>query len=232
MRELQQVERPDPASWQVRNRGILRGRFFLGAVLILAALITWVIGLTMSPHGDTVAKGTEYLRTSIITFKRNGAIGTLLLCAVAAWLLFPRRRPKWPLRDWALAVVLAFLGASSIYTLGWALIAVRHSGNVAGTADTASMNDEPGAGAAAPEVAPGTPIVPPPTADVLPAPKPGSPAEGRSASSRKLADQSPPDATGQSAADSVEQPPQTDSDESSGPNSQSPENSESDQNQE
>lgn len=101
----------------MKNRGIGRARMFMGAVLLLAAAITWAIGLMMSPQGTTVAQGTEYLRSTIVTFKRNGAIGTLLLCAVAAWLLFPARRPNKPRRDWALMAVLGLLAASSLYTL-------------------------------------------------------------------------------------------------------------------
>lgn len=101
----------------MRNRGIGRARMFMGALLLLAAVLTWGIGLTMSPHGESVARGTDYLRSTILTFKRNGAIGTLILCALAAWLLFPRRRPKWPARDWSLTLVVALLAASSIYTL-------------------------------------------------------------------------------------------------------------------
>jgi drug/metabolite transporter (DMT)-like permease len=100
----------------VGNRGIGRARMFMGALLLLAAALTWGIGLMMSPHGESVARGTEYLRTTVVTFKRNGATGTLILCAIAAWLLFPKRRPKWPMRDWALIVLFAFLAGSSIYT--------------------------------------------------------------------------------------------------------------------
>ena len=101
----------------MRNRGIGRARIFMGAVLLLAAVVTWGIGLTMSSHGEGVARGTDYVRTTVVTFKRNGAIGTLILCALGAWLLFPIRRPKWPVRDWALMGVLALLFATSVYTL-------------------------------------------------------------------------------------------------------------------
>lgn len=107
----------------MRNRGIGRGRMFMGALLLLAAVMTWGITLTMSPHADPVVHGTEHVRSTIVTFKRNGAIGTLILCALAAWLLFPRRRPKWPARDWALIASFAFLFGTSIYTL----IALRPS---------------------------------------------------------------------------------------------------------
>ena len=110
----------------MRNRGIGRARMFMGALLLLAAIITWATGLMMSPHGDVVAKGTEHVRTTVVTFMRNGAIGTLVLCGLAAWLLFPARRPKWPARDWALIVVLVILAASSVYTLAWLETAVLH----------------------------------------------------------------------------------------------------------
>jgi len=92
---------------------------FMGGLLLLAAILTWGIGLWMSPHGDTVAQGTEHVRGVIVIFMRNSAIGTLILTALAAWLLFPARRPKWPARDWALILVLVFLAGSSAYTLFW-----------------------------------------------------------------------------------------------------------------
>ena len=110
----------------MRNRGIGRARMFMGALLLLAAIIAWATGLMMSPHGDVVAKGTEHVRTTVVTFMRNGAIGTLVLCGLAAWLLFPARRPKWPARDWALIVVLVILAGSSVYTLVWLQTAVLH----------------------------------------------------------------------------------------------------------
>jgi hypothetical protein len=110
---------------------------FMGAILLLAAALTWGTGLTMSPHGDTAAKGTEYLRTSVVTFKRNGAIGTLILCALAGWLLFPARRPKWPVRDGALVALVVFLAGSSIYTLLW----LGPSGRTAGVEQIPSSED-------------------------------------------------------------------------------------------
>jgi hypothetical protein len=50
---------------------------------------------------------------------RNSAIGTLILSALAGWLLFPSRRPKKPVRDWTIAAVLAVLVLSSLYQLIW-----------------------------------------------------------------------------------------------------------------
>ena len=110
----------------MRNRGIGRARMFMGALLLTAAVLTWITGLMMSPHGDTVAKGTEHVRTVVVTFMQNGAIGTLVLCALSAWLLFPARRPRWPARDWALIILLVVLVGSSLYTLIWLQRSVLH----------------------------------------------------------------------------------------------------------
>ena len=72
------------------NRGIGRARVFLGAILLLAAAMTWIIILMMSPHGPASVHGTQHLRSTIVTLKRNAAIGTLVLCALGGWLV-PRR---------------------------------------------------------------------------------------------------------------------------------------------
>ena len=96
----------------------------MGGLLLLAAAIAWGTALMMSPHGESVARGTEHVRTTVVTFLRNGAIGTLVLCGLSAWLLFPARRPKWPARDWALIFVLALLAGSSLYTLVWLQLSV------------------------------------------------------------------------------------------------------------
>lgn len=108
------------------NRGIGRARMFMGALLLLAAIINWAVGTMMSPHGDVVAPGTEHVKTTVVAFMRNSAIGTLVLCALSAWLLFPARRPKWPARDWAIIVVLVLLVATSLYTLVWLQSQVSH----------------------------------------------------------------------------------------------------------
>jgi drug/metabolite transporter (DMT)-like permease len=92
---------------------------FMGGLLLFAAAIAWGTALMMSPHGQSVAQGTEHVRTTVVTFLRNGAIGTLILCGLSAWLLFPARRPKWPVRDWALIALLVLLAGSSLYTLVW-----------------------------------------------------------------------------------------------------------------
>jgi hypothetical protein len=99
---------------------------FMGGLLLIAAVLTWGIGLWMSPHGEPVADGVQYVRPVIVSFMLKGAIGTLILTALAAWLLFPARRPKWPARDWALIVLLVLLAGSSLYTLIWLQASVLH----------------------------------------------------------------------------------------------------------
>ena len=91
----------------------------MGALLLIAAAMTAAVGLWMSPHGETVAKGTEHVRPAIVGMMEKSAIWTLVLSALSAWLLFPARRPKWPERDWALIALLVLLVGSSLYTLVW-----------------------------------------------------------------------------------------------------------------
>lgn len=101
----------------VDSRTIARARLVLGALLLFAAVLSWLIGLTLSPHGQTVVAGTEHVRDTVVTFKRNSAIGTLILSTISAWLLFPKQRAKRQAREWLLIVLLTLLAASSIYTL-------------------------------------------------------------------------------------------------------------------
>ena len=96
----------------------------MGGLILVAAVIAWLTFLMMSPHGDTVANGTEHVRTTVVVFMRNGAIGTLVLCALAGWLLFPARRPRWPARDYAIMGVIGVLVATSLYELGWLYFSV------------------------------------------------------------------------------------------------------------
>lgn len=103
----------------MRNRGIGRARMFMGSLLLFAAVIAWAMTLWMSPHGTAVASGTEHVRTVVATFVRNSAIGSLILCAIAGWMLFPQRRPRTPRRDWAIGAILAVLVATSLYQLIW-----------------------------------------------------------------------------------------------------------------
>ena len=103
----------------MRNAGIGRARLFVGSFLLLAAIITWGMTLLMSPHGPASADGVEHVRTTIVTFVRNSAVGTLVLSTIAAWLLFPSRRPRKPLRDYALLATLAVLVLTSLYQLVW-----------------------------------------------------------------------------------------------------------------
>ncbi len=101
----------------VSNRGIGRARLFVGGLLLLAAVITWFTGFLLNPEGTSAATGTGHVRSPVASFLTKNAIGTLVLSAVSAWLLFPTRRPKWPARDWAIAAALALLVGSSLYQL-------------------------------------------------------------------------------------------------------------------
>jgi len=92
---------------------------FMGGLLLFAAVIAWGTALTMSPHGESTVPGTEHVRTTVVLFVRNSAIGTLLLSALAGWLLFPARRPRRPARDWIVGGILALLVLSSLYQLIW-----------------------------------------------------------------------------------------------------------------
>jgi membrane protease YdiL (CAAX protease family) len=108
------------------NRGIARARLFVGSFLLIAAIITWATALAMSPHGQQNAAGWQQVRTTVAVFIRNSAIGTLVLSALAGWLLFPRRRPRKPVRDWLIVGILAVMTASSVYQLIWLDRSVLH----------------------------------------------------------------------------------------------------------
>ena len=110
----------------MKNRGIVRGRLFMGLLLLLAAIINWSVALMMSPHGRPSPSGMEQVRMTVALFQRNSAIGTLVLSALSGWLLFPRRRPNSPIRDWVIAGILAVLVLSSIYQLIWLERSVLH----------------------------------------------------------------------------------------------------------
>ena len=101
------------------SRGIGRARLFMGALLLFAALITWGTSLTMSPHAEPTAEGAAHVRTSVVLFVRNSSLGTLVLCALAGWLLFPSRRPNRPVRDWAVIGLITLMVLSSLYQLFW-----------------------------------------------------------------------------------------------------------------
>ncbi len=92
---------------------------FVGALVLLTAIITWAIATWLNPYGESSEAGTEYVKSTVAIVMRNGAIATLGLCALAAYLLFPTRRPQWPARDWAILGILALLVVSSLYRLVW-----------------------------------------------------------------------------------------------------------------
>ena len=106
------------------NRGIARGRMFVGGFLLFAAVIVWATGILTSPHGESIAEGTEHVKTVVVVYLRNVALATIFLSAVSAWLLFPSRRPRAPRRDWAIGILIGALIATSLYELVWLRTAV------------------------------------------------------------------------------------------------------------
>jgi hypothetical protein len=92
---------------------------FVGGLILFAAIIAWATALMMSPHGEVDPAGVQQVRTTVVIFVRNSAIGTLVLCGLAAWLLFPARRPRAPRRDWAIIGMIAVMVLTSLYQLVW-----------------------------------------------------------------------------------------------------------------
>jgi hypothetical protein len=103
----------------VSNRGIGRARMFVGGFLLAAAVIVWGTGIMTTPHGTSVAEDTEHVRSTVVIYLRNAAIATIALSALAAFLLFPSRRPRMPRRDWAVGILIGVLIATSLYQLFW-----------------------------------------------------------------------------------------------------------------
>ena len=97
---------------------------FVGGFLLFAAVIVWGTGVLTSPHGDSIAPGTEHVKTVVVIYLRNVALATIFLAAVSAFLLFPARRPRAPRRDWAIGLLVGLLIATSLYQLVWLKTAV------------------------------------------------------------------------------------------------------------
>jgi hypothetical protein len=97
---------------------------FVGGFLLFAAVIVWGTGILTSPHGESIAPGTEHVKTVVVIYLRNVALATIFLAAVSAVLLFPARRPRAPRRDWAIGVLIVLLIVTSLYQLVWLETAV------------------------------------------------------------------------------------------------------------
>ena len=97
---------------------------FVGGFMLFAAVIVWGTGILTSPHGESIAPGTEHVKTVVVVYLRNVALATIFLSALSAWLLFPARRPRAPRRDWAIGILIAVLIATSLYELVWLKMAV------------------------------------------------------------------------------------------------------------
>ena len=103
----------------MKNRGIGRGSIFFGGLLLAAAVAVLGTGLLLSPHQSNGEGEVETVRRTVALFQRNSAIGTLVLTALSAYLLFPNPRPRKPTRDRLLLLVIAVLVLASLYLLFW-----------------------------------------------------------------------------------------------------------------
>jgi hypothetical protein len=92
---------------------------FVGGFLLFAAVIVWGTGILTSPHGESIAPGTEHVKTVVVIYLRNVALATIFLSALSTFLLFPARRPRAPKRDWAIGLLIFLLVATSLYELVW-----------------------------------------------------------------------------------------------------------------
>jgi len=92
---------------------------FVGGFLLFAAVIVWGTGFLTSPHGESTAENVEHVRNAVVIYLRNIALATIMLSALAAFLLYPARRPAMPRRDWAIGILIAVLVATSLYQLIW-----------------------------------------------------------------------------------------------------------------
>ena len=72
----------------VSNRGIGRGRMFLGELILLTAVIAWFTGLWLSPSTPTTTAGLEGVRGTVVDlpsqqrYRHAGAVGAGGLAAV------------------------------------------------------------------------------------------------------------------------------------------------------
>jgi len=92
---------------------------FVGGFLLFAAVIVWGTGFLTSPHGQSTAEDVEHVRNVVVIYLRNIALATVMLSVLAAFLLYPARRPPMPKRDWAIGILIGVLIATSLYQLIW-----------------------------------------------------------------------------------------------------------------
>jgi hypothetical protein len=103
----------------VSDRGVVRARVVFGGLILFAAVISWFTGLMMSPHGAEAGSNADHVRAIVVQFIRRNAIGNLVLCAIAAWLLAPLQRAPRPARDLVLIAIIGVIVVTSFYQLFW-----------------------------------------------------------------------------------------------------------------
>jgi hypothetical protein len=97
---------------------------FVGGMLLFGAVVVLGTSLFMSPYQATPEPGPDHVRAYVADFIRNLAIGTLILTGLAAYLLFPKRRPPMEVRDRIVGGLLVLVTLASLYQIIWVQTAV------------------------------------------------------------------------------------------------------------
>ncbi len=103
----------------MKYRGIVRARIFVGGFLLVAALLSWAIGVAGGSDAVTAPNDSDHVRLAAAIYQRNIAYATIALSILAGILLFPARRPRMPKWDWAIGILIVLLIGSSLYQLMW-----------------------------------------------------------------------------------------------------------------
>lgn len=108
----------------MKYRGVVRARIFVGGFLLIAALLSWGIGVAGGSDAVTAPEGGDQVRLAAAIYQRNIAYATIALSILAGILLYPARRPRMPKWDWAIGLLILILIGSSLYQLFWLRSAV------------------------------------------------------------------------------------------------------------
>ena len=103
----------------MKFRGIVRARIFVGGFLLIAALLSWGIGVAGGSDAVSSPDNDNHVRLAAAVYQRNIAYATIAMSVLAGILLFPARRPRMPKWDWAIGLLVALLIGTSLYQLFW-----------------------------------------------------------------------------------------------------------------
>ena len=103
----------------MKFRGVVRARIFVGGFLLVAALLSWGIGVAGGSDAVSSPDNANHVRLAAAVYQRNIAYATIAMSLLAGILLFPARRPRMPKWDWAIGLLVALLIGTSLYQLFW-----------------------------------------------------------------------------------------------------------------